>query len=238
MYSCSFNSQVSPEEALSYADKLHKVKILSERGRELLQTYVHEDRFQEAEEETAMDTEFYINRPLSKSGILKFLEITFFTEFYHRLIAINEIQNFQELQQIYQRRDLSEKILGDSWNDYRIWTSEFDEKEVEEEVIHKEYYPLSARWTVHPPLSTLKSNISTLGGMYRFGTFSFIHPTRSVMGHSKIRTIKDLFKLGLIHPSIYKDVITKVYDPQLIHEHDVLALIVEKTILLEDAFKE
>ena len=199
---------LSQSDAIEMADRLHRVQILSDHGRQVLTDRIRENDLPRYQYGLNAGEEHRTGLEISRVQLLSFLSRAFLTDLGYRSGMLEFTRLYGDLVEKRGQPGLSpedeEKIrrqLAD-FEGYRIETA------IEPE---PGYVPDDAEFSWHLNMSMEMMEPE------------LISRTRSVTGKTKRRTLRDLWELGLLTEDIYETINREMPSDQTAYEHAILA---------------
>lgn len=218
---------MTQNEALATANKLHEVKILTKKGRDLLLGYIQEDDL------NFTPWNFPKNHHSYQIGILAFLKEAFAVDFNYRTLS-KEKRRFLEsktYKQQLERLDISNdpslspkevierqrEFMQQHFESILKYTKEFEQQrnsyeayQIEAKIPNEDKRSKNVAYYVSGP--------AILNTRRWIKTTAVIHPQRSVTGKTITRTWNDLLELQLVDQVLYEDVLKSIQEQSIYSE--------------------
>ena len=217
---------LSNKQAIDFAEKLHEVEILSDKGKELLIDHIEKGDFERTKQPNLLDGSMEITNNLSVSQILIFLSKAFGSELYYRTGILEQNKLIKETQEQTGKAILTQKDYDSIQEHFYQNIEDFEGWKIEKSIIDEESFPEESR--------TIHLDGFSMPNMEENG---LIHGRRSALGKTCTRTLEDLFSIGLIDKVIYDEVFNAIKRNELTIEAYVTVFAGERAIFYED-FKE
>lgn len=237
---------MTKDQALDLAQQLHDIELLSEKGKQLLITYIQKDKLLEE----------HFNPHHSKEGIAKYALLTFledaFCEDYcyrtgaferNKVVSESSATTFfeqlhKELEEVEEKELSPEEeqaeLLATQKKMETIFLQMQQEKiekmktykgfQIEEKIPDEEEQQYNNIAVFKNRSSTRQTYLATLSTEKTkiLPELELIHERRSVLGKTRTRTLHDLLQLGLIDNSIHQKALNALQDGSVFSEYDLL----------------
>lgn len=251
--------QLTKNQALAFAEKLYQVEILSEKGKKVLIKKINENSLAKL---GSVSSPYYekIETELSVSSILHFCGRAFANEYVFRTGLTAETQDFirNAILPETQQKGLTEEEI--EWAMDRIGEA-YDEvelkklaQEVKSFITTQEGYKIETEIPIEDEIPDNSYKINSelfLKSINRSGysviTFignsmfsdpelgiGLVHPTRSVIGKMRTRTLQNLFNINLIDNKIREDEMIQNQVKHLASESLLLMYAAERAFYYEN----
>lgn len=251
--------QLTKNQALAFAEKLYQIEILSEKGRDVLTNKINKDSLAKL----GSFPSYYnqkVETELSVSSILNFCGRAFANEYIFRTGLTAETQDFIRntmLPEAQQKGLTQEEVewaldsIGEAYDEV-----EFEKlaEKVKQFITTQEGYKIENKIPIEDEIPDNNYKINSelfLKSINRngFSAITFIgnsmfsepelgiglvHPTRSVIGKMRTRTLQDLLTIGLIDNKIYEDVMMQNQAKHLPAESLLLMYAAERAFYYEN----
>ncbi len=224
--------KISSSKAIEFANKLYEIEILSEEGKNQLIENINSKEADLYEWSTLSDSKYQRNDSLTHGSILGFCEKAFNQEYAYRMDdseareqskKITDEAIFKLMREMSFTTAFLQKIV-DSQKDVKekiqAQMNKGKGRSIEMAIPNEDTFPKN--------FSYYSTNAFNNGKKWFEEYQPLIKPTRSVFGKTRIRTLTDIFKIGLIDKRLYEETLAKLLSFELFLESQMFSFITER----------
>jgi hypothetical protein len=167
--------KLTQQQAITYAEKLYEVEILSEKGKNTLLKQIEKSEMMRTGRPNLQDGSIEVLTDSSVPGILNFCAESFMNEFYYRSGLYEQQFIFKKLEKKGKEFPLTEEEQLKLYKKHESRFKKFEGYQIEERIIAEDTFSTEGGWVVYPPFSSMNRE------------YGLIHHEGQVVGYAAQR---------------------------------------------------